>query len=1300
LRGGHENLNEFAIIVTTRSCGRQSKEARSARSRLDEALAHEIRQHAAPRCEAQIPSSGLLDQPIGSEALDGLGKEGPGQSAERLPEALRREAGAAAKSQEDGFAPGRRRIVDLGLDGGRLALGDRLQVVAQAAGVSTARAVGGPLALGIRRPGTDSETEHGLPAPVALIVGGLVPRSRVVGQLVALDSHGEQLSVEGLDHVRRPIGVGPGELPPAIGQGEGGALLHHQLVGGDVLGAEGCDRTKIGLEPSQALPRSRKDEVDREIREPRLASRREGAAPLFGLVGPAEPSQDGVVEGLDSDGEPIDARFAKGRQPLPFDGARIDLQRELESRGTAGELRLDRLDDARHRLGPQQGRRPPSEIEARERKALEGRGSKLELRSESANVSILHLRADSAADDREVAVGTDAIAERNVDVDADAVLAHGGRIAPAHRGGGSCYVRPMAGSDVYHEVLPNGLTLLLREAQLAPVASLQIWAKVGSADERPGEQGLAHFHEHMLFKGTEQRGVGAVAGDVEAAGGRINAYTTFDTTVYYATMPSESVMTGLDVLVDAVRNSRFDPDEIHREREVVLEEIRRAEDSPGHVLSDAVFGTAYQEHPYGAPILGPPEGVARFERDQVRSFFERWYAPDNLVIVAAGDFEATALADHIRTLFADAEPRGTQRDRPAEPDQSEPRTAILCRPFEGVRVDLAWRTACFADPDTPLLDLLSFILGECESSRLVRRVKDDDQLVDRIDSSSYTPLDAGLFSVSFEADAPRVKDAVESVLREIERLRTELVSLDELERARTNFLANEHYERESVTGMASRLGSFHVLAGDYRGDAAYLETIRNARPAELLRVARHYLDPERVNVAAVLPEADASALDEDSIRDRIDRGVATTRRRFARPSRTPVAEGSPVHSYELSNGASLHVVPRRDVPVVAARAAFLGGLLTEDEQSAGISSFLASIWTRGTRTRSAVDFARAVENLAGEINGFSGRSSIGFTLDATSDKFEPVLDLFAEALLEPGFHAEEIDRERRETLAAIERQADRLAQLAYLQLSEMLFPTHPYRLPMLGSESSVARIDAEALRALHERTIRPENLVFAVAGDVDPDAIAEAIAFRTSDLSARGFTAPSPPLDSPPSEIQERRLRKDRAQAHLALGFAGLTVQDPDRYALDVLSQILAGQGGRLFLELRDKQSLAYSVSSMNVEGVAPGFFSVYIATAPDKLEKAQRGMLDELEQLVETAPSKEELARARRYLTGSAAIDGQRNSNHAAHIALDTLYGLGAGSHYAYASRIAEVSAADVLRVARRVLRLDAYALSLVGDV
>ncbi|MEE8581637.1 MAG: pitrilysin family protein, partial [Myxococcota bacterium] len=234
----------------------------------------------------------------------------------------------------------------------------------------------------------------------------------------------------------------------------------------------------------------------------------------------------------------------------------------------------------------------------------------------------------------------------------------------------------MSDPAIHCEVLPNGLTLLLRESHLAPVADLQIWAQVGSADERPGEEGLAHFHEHMLFKGTPRRGVGDVAGEIEGAGGRINAYTSFDVTVYHATMPKDALSTGVDVLVDALRHSLFDAAEIEREIEVVLEEIRRAQDSPYHVLGDAVFAEAFRTHPYRSPILGSTESVSSFDRERMLAFFQRWYTPDNLVVVAAGDFDANDLAAQLRAAFADAEPSGTKRSRTPEPIQQGRRDVI------------------------------------------------------------------------------------------------------------------------------------------------------------------------------------------------------------------------------------------------------------------------------------------------------------------------------------------------------------------------------------------------------------------------------------------------------------------------------------------------------------------------------------------------------------------------------------------------------------------------------------------------
>ena len=867
---------------------------------------------------------------------------------------------------------------------------------------------------------------------------------------------------------------------------------------------------------------------------------------------------------------------------------------------------------------------------------------------------------------------------------------------------------------IHDETLDNGLRLLLRESHVSPVANLQIWARVGSADEGPGEKGLAHFHEHMLFKGTERRGVGEIAGDVEGAGGRINAYTSFDVTVYYATLPAEALSTGIDVLTDAVLHSRFDPEEVTREQEVVIEEIRRSEDTPGHVLGDLTFREAYRSHPYRAPILGTPESVRGLNRDRCLNFFRRWYAPDNLTVIAAGDFDAGAVRDQIAELFQGATPGQAQRARPTEARPQALKTAVLRRPFEGHRFELAWPSAAFRDEDATPLDLLSFLLGECESSRLAQRVREKEGLVDKIDSSSYTPVDRGLFSVSFETDATRAPRALEAIAEEVERLRTEPVSPAELERARANFLATEHFERESVSGMASKLGSFELMGAGWQTESDYFAHLRAATPEDLMRVAQEYLSLDQLTACALLPESGSEALTEETLSTALQSGhdrVATRERitptqRSPKPAPAappPLREGpeergpGTIHTYPLPGGGALYVSPRRSVPVVAGRAAFFGGLLADTEAQSGLSSFLTSMWSRGTERHDAAAFARAVEDLAAEVSGFSGRSSIGLTFESTSEQFLPTLDLATDVLCRPRFEAEEIERERRETLAAIDRREDQLAQRAFQIFVETEFAHHPYRRSMLGTRETVAAFQAEDLRAQHARLIRSPNLHLAIAGDVDPDETAEAVRQRLADLPGAPFERDTSPEDPLPTEIRETVLQKDRAQAHLVLGFRGTDVSDPDRHGLEVISHVLSGQGGRLFLDLRDRQSLAYSVSAMNIEGLAPGFFALYIGTAPDKVDVARAGILDHLKRLVDEAPSEDELDRARRNLIGNFVINQQRSAARAAHISLDSLYGLGPEAHREYTEQVGAITRDDVLRIARRFFRLDAYTIALV---
>jgi zinc protease len=400
----------------------------------------------------------------------------------------------------------------------------------------------------------------------------------------------------------------------------------------------------------------------------------------------------------------------------------------------------------------------------------------------------------------------------------------------------------------------------------------------------------------------------------------------------------------------------------------------------------------------------------------------------------------------------------------------------------------------------------------------------------------------------------------------------------------------------------------------------------------------------------------------------------------------------------LGNGATLLVREERAVPLVAMRAAFVGGLRFETEETNGITTLLSRMLTRGTATLGAEEIQHLMDACAGSIAGAGGRNSVSLRAEALSRHFDRAFTLFADCLLDPAFPEEELERERHLLLQEIAAREDRPSSLAFDGFSRALFQQHPYRMPQIGERATVERFTAEQLRAHHRRFHDPSRMVLAIIGDVNG---AEVLARARTLFGAAGEgpqPLPTVPREAPPAERRQVHRTLARAQAHVVLGFQGLTLFDPDRYALEVLSSVLSGMGGRLFTELRDKRSMAYSVTSMAVEGIDPGYFAVYIGTSADKREAAEAGMQIELRKLLDAPVTPAELDRARAHLVGTHEIGLQRNAARAAMLALDTAYGLGLDNFEHYDERIEAVTADDVLRVARRIIQLDRPVVSVVG--
>ena len=813
--------------------------------------------------------------------------------------------------------------------------------------------------------------------------------------------------------------------------------------------------------------------------------------------------------------------------------------------------------------------------------------------------------------------------------------------------------------------LPNGLTVLVEENHAAPVAALQVWVRVGSADELPGEAGLAHLHEHMLFKGTARRGPGEIARTIEGCGGEINAWTSFDQTVYHVVVASQFLAQGLDVLADAITSAAFDPDELRREIEVVCEEIKRSLDSPTRKLSKELFATAFTRHPYGRPVIGSEESVRSFTREGILRFYRRWYQPENCVLVAVGDFREAQVLELAQRLFA--WPRAelaTAAPRDAEPRREEPAVRVRRDVLKEGYLSVAWPAPALRGEDVPALDALSLVLGHGEASRLFRALKRDRLLCTEAQASCYTPVDPGLTIVGLTLQPAQVRDAVREALRQTYRLRTEEVTLEELGNACRLIESDAVYQRETVQGQARKLGFYEASAGGLEFEAEYLARVARLDPGALLEAAVRHLRPQSAVLCALLPDSDDAPADRELL-DMLQEAAEDARKAVRRPgtgaapsARPPVRfaqpRTGPLRREELPGGGVLLVKEERAVPLVALRAVWSGGLRAESDENAGINMLLARLASKGTRKRGAEQIVREMEAMGGSLGGNSGRNSFGMRAELLSRHLEEGLDLFVEALAEPAFRDEEVARERTLQLDELHAREDNPAGVAFLLFAETMYRRHPYRLDTLGTAASVSTMTPGRLAAYRSERYPVSQATLSVVGDVDPDRVSQLVRERLGKLPHAPAPRIVPPQEEPISAPRAAVRKLDKAQSHLVIGFPGARLSDPLRWELELLSAILAGQGGRLFLELRDKRSLAYSVTSFSVEGVDPGYFAAYIGCGPGKLREALEGIRQELLRCRESPPSAAELDRARSHLIGTHAIGLQRNSSRAAIYAFD----------------------------------------------
>src|SRR4051812_32950063 len=477
--------------------------------------------------------------------------------------------------------------------------------------------------------------------------------------------------------------------------------------------------------------------------------------------------------------------------------------------------------------------------------------------------------------------------------------------------------------------LPNGLTVLLKKDASAPVSSVQVWVKTGSIHEGSHlGAGLSHYLEHMLFKGTDRRAGREISATVQAHGGYINAYTTFDRTVYYIDVPSVHTAVAIDLLADATLHSTLPAEEIAKEKEVVLREIDMCLDDPDQRLSQALFETAFRTHPYRQPIIGHRDVFAACTRDDLLAYYRARYIPNNLVVVIVGDFDPAATRAAVAEHFGKV-PRVRLAPVlvPDEPVQLARRDQHLFEDVQVSRAGLGWQIPGLTHPDTPALDILAMVLGHGDSSLLWQAIREKARLVHSIDAMSWSPGTCGLFYISYLADPDKRVAAEAAILAELGRVAQKGVSPRALAKAIRQAVTSEINMRKTMSGQASRLGAGEVVVGDVNYTREYFRRLFALTPAKLKQAMAKYLVPEKLTVISSNPAAAAA------------------------PAATVANQSASSLDFEeiaLPNGARLLLQPNHALPNLHFRLAFAGGAMFEPADRRGINSLLATLLSKDT----------------------------------------------------------------------------------------------------------------------------------------------------------------------------------------------------------------------------------------------------------------------------------------------------------------------------------------------------------------
>lgn len=834
--------------------------------------------------------------------------------------------------------------------------------------------------------------------------------------------------------------------------------------------------------------------------------------------------------------------------------------------------------------------------------------------------------------------------------------------------------------------LDNGQTVVVQEVKNNPIVTIDTWIKTGSIDEEDSNNGVAHFLEHLFFKGTKTHEPGEFDKILETKGAITNAATSKDFTHYYITIPSKDFDLAMDLHGDMILHPLIPRKEMEKERKVVLEEISKDLNSPTKIMQDNLNSMLYTTHPYKRKVIGRSDVIETITRDQVLSFYNKNYSPSNMVTVIIGDVDANHAIEKTKEAFNAEYKKQTKTIYTKEAPLTKQQKKVEYLDTESGYMVIGFRGTPIDDKDSYALDVLATILGDGRSSVLNQVLKEKKRIAFSVDAGNSTFRDDGIFYISANYEPTKCKIVQDTIFNEIEKIQKNGVTDDQLKLAKNIIERSTYYSRESITNIATEIGYTMALTNDIKFYDTYLDNIKNVSKEDVKKVAEKYLGINRSAVSIVLPKS----AKEVPVASLTQQAPATAEL---------VSENAQTQKYKLSDGATMLYTPNNVNDIIAISIYAKGGQLAE--QKAGTANLTATAMMRGTKNYTSLELSQVLEDNGIKIQPSASADAFAINVLTTKDEYDKTLELLNEVVNNATFEDYEIDKVKTEKLNTIKRNKDVPLQRAIEEYRDLIYQNSPYSISSKILEKNIPNITKEDIINYYNSIFAPKNLVISINGNIDKDKTIQDLnnIFKPKE-NAKNFdfaqyNSKIPTVTTPRQTIQKVPTTET---AWILLGWQTNGVLNEKDYAtLQVIDSLLgSGMSSRLFKDLREQEGLAYQLGSGYSPNVLRGSFLLYIGTNPQTLDKAKSGLFAEITRLKTEYVGDKELQDAKEKLLGNYVIGLETNLDKASNIGWYEASTRGYKFKDKYEKLINSVTDSDIIEIANKYFT-DDYILSIV---